>query len=220
MFGIVNGDLKDGPCTGLQQSTGEFQGSKVWTYIKPYPDAPGQVSASQPNYSKVIIAKQRQFSKIKLQTQKQTQFISQVRLIATHLRKPSIMITMRTLFWENGLPVFESYEDSPSLQWVNVFMNMTEEILTDLELMDVIIERIQKVNIIMTNKPKQLEMKLVVSFPLLNPSDSFKDRLAYVIALANYYRDGIIDGRISIDRDDLFWTGPHPLDPLEEPLKA
>lgn len=99
-------------------------------------------------------------------------------------------------------------------------MNMTEEILTDLELMDVIIERIQKVNIIMTNKPKQLEMKLVVSFPLLNPSDSFKDRLAYVIALANDYRDGIIDGRISIDRDDLFWTGSHPLDPLEEPLKA
>lgn len=130
------------------------------------------------------------------------------------------MITMRTLFWENGLPVFESYEDSSSLQWVNVFMNMTEEILTDLELMDVIIERIQKVNIIMTNKPKQLEMKLVVSFPLLNPSDNFKARLAYVIALADDYREGIKDGRISIDRDDLFWTGPHPLDPLEEPLKA
>lgn len=123
------------------------------------------------------------------------------------------MITMRTLFWENGLPVFESYEDSPSLQWVNVFMNMTEEILTDLELMDVIIERIQKVNIIMTNKPKQLEMKLVVSFPLLNPSDNFKARLAYVIALADDYREGIKDGRISIDRDDLFWTGPHPPGP-------
>lgn len=58
MFGIVNGDLKDGPCTGLRPLS-----SKVWTYIKPYPDAPEQVSASQHNYFKVIIANQRQYSK-------------------------------------------------------------------------------------------------------------------------------------------------------------
>lgn len=111
---------------------------------------------------------------------------------------------MRTLFLENGLPIFEFHEAYPSVEWANVSVDQAEEKFTDLELMDIIIGRIQKMDCVVAHNPMQLEMKLVISFPLVNPHDSIEDKFDVVTTLAMGYKDDIIAGRVSIDRDHLF----------------
>lgn len=111
---------------------------------------------------------------------------------------------MRTLFLENGLPIFEFHEAYPSVEWANVSVTQAEEKFTDLELMDIIIGRIQKMDCEVAHYPMQLEMKLVISFPLVNPHDSIKDKFDVITTLAMGYKDDIIAGRVSIDRDHLF----------------
>jgi hypothetical protein len=110
---------------------------------------------------------------------------------------------MRTVFIENGLPIIEDHSDVTFLEWMNVEVR-EESHLSDLQLIDAIIDLIQAGETTVTMTPKQWLHQGIVSFPLLQINENRKTQILVTSNLAMTYREDIMYGRVSFDRGFLF----------------
>ncbi|OQE83250.1 hypothetical protein PENNAL_c0033G10973 [Penicillium nalgiovense] len=114
------------------------------------------------------------------------------------------MPSPRTIFRENGLPIFEDHSSVEGLQWVTLKVCDSQEALFDAALMDLLIESLQLGNYILTDRPMHEEDRLWVSFPILYSTITGTASIEIIIRLILHYKEQILNGVISIDREYLF----------------
>lgn len=125
-------------------------------------------------------------------------------------------ITEQIVFIRNGSPIIESHDDEPSRGSMNVKLLPGDSQLSDLQLIDAIIERIKTSQGTLSLNPPQRTITANHVVPLKYPNQEYvcfsfirmsdhrtiQNRTVAQIALA--YRDEIARGRISFDRHTLF----------------
>jgi hypothetical protein len=124
--------------------------------------------------------------------------------------------TEQTVFIKNGSTIIESHRNVPSLGWMNVQLSPSDSQLSDLQLIDAIIDRIetnqgtvtlnpeQRKNIAQHFIPAKYPDQEFVCFPILQMGDARSVQIRATAIIAQDYRDEIARGRISFDRRTLF----------------
>ncbi|KAJ5178400.1 uncharacterized protein N7500_001099 [Penicillium coprophilum] len=118
------------------------------------------------------------------------------------------MSSTRTIFIENGLPILEDHASSNGHAWWVTVKFLEEEVkLSDVKLMDIVIERLQnKLFEVTQGDAMHHQQKLYVSFPAditVPMHEWFKLALEY----AEQYKEDIIAGNVSIDFEYVFGLG-------------
>ena len=111
---------------------------------------------------------------------------------------------MKTIFIENGMPIIEDHDLTLSLRWINVRVASGERVLSDPELIKIIISRILQQDFEVTHHPRQRDVTFVASFPLVEARDSHEQQIATVVNLVKIYEEDILARHVIIDRDLLF----------------
>lgn len=110
------------------------------------------------------------------------------------------MSECRTIFHHNGVPILE--ENPSATEWITVQIAERElKKHSDEELMGFWIQCIQVNEYKITETPKHSETPFWVSFPVLDSSVGREQSVAEVITLLEFYKEDIIDNKMSIDRE-------------------
>ncbi|KAJ5195988.1 hypothetical protein N7449_006467 [Penicillium cf. viridicatum] len=115
------------------------------------------------------------------------------------------MSPTRTIFIQDGLPIFESHISSAGYAWwVSVEFLAHEVELSDEGLMDIVIQRLQTESFEITKGiAMHHRQRFYVSFPV-DLSLPMNDWAALATKYAESYREDIIAGCVSIDSKYLF----------------
>lgn len=114
------------------------------------------------------------------------------------------MSSTRTVFLRQGLPTTDEYGLFRGTLWFTVRLSNTDRHCSDNELMNLTIQRLRIGEFTVDSGPIHQGRGSCISFPVSIYGASRNECLAIVVRLAEYYREDIMSGDISIDRDFLF----------------
>ena len=114
------------------------------------------------------------------------------------------MSSTRTVFLCNGLPIVDEYGLFRGTLWFTVRFTNKDRQLSDYELMNLTIQRLQTGEFAVESGPVHQGRGFCISFPVSIFGASRTECIAIVIRLVECYREDIMSGDISIDRDFLF----------------
>lgn len=114
------------------------------------------------------------------------------------------MSSTRTIFLRNGLPTVDEYGLFRGTLWFTVRFSNKDRQLSDNELMNITIQRLRIGEFTVDSGPVHRGRGFCVSFPVSIYGASRSECIAIVIRLVECYREDIMSGDISIDRDFLF----------------
>jgi hypothetical protein len=107
----------------------------------------------------------------------------------------------RTIFVKDGVSILEDHSTEKNLQWISVRIRNNDQHNSDNELMDLIIERVESGEFTITPHAMHHQTRFQVSFPIMEDNISLT---AYVTSLVKIWKEEIVMGQASVDRDYLF----------------
>lgn len=119
--------------------------------------------------------------------------------------KRDALVRTRTIFINNYGPIFENYSAIPELWWVSVRLSIVDRILSDREIMDIIVQHLESDEFKLSHYDAlHNQESLCVSIPVLVPGLDRDDWKTLAIGLAKGYQLDIMAGRIGLDRRYIF----------------
>jgi hypothetical protein len=114
------------------------------------------------------------------------------------------MSSARTIFLRNGFPTVDEYGLFRGTLWFTVSFSNKDHQFSDQELMNLATHRLRIGEFTVDSGPVHQGREFCISFPVSIYGASRSECLAIVIRLVKCYREDIMSGDISIDRDFLF----------------
>lgn len=114
------------------------------------------------------------------------------------------MSSTRTIFLRNGLPTVDEYGLFRGTLWFTVRFQNKDRQISDYELMNLTIQRLRIGEFTIDSGPVHEGRGFCISFPVSIYGASHSACIAIIIRAIECYREDIMSGDISIDRDFLF----------------
>jgi hypothetical protein len=114
------------------------------------------------------------------------------------------MSSTRTVFLREDLPTVDEYGLFRGTLWLTVRFSNNDHQCSDEELMNLTIRRLQRGEFTVDSEPIHQGRGFCISFPVSIYGASRSECIAIAIRLAECYRQDIMSGEISIDREFLF----------------
>ena len=114
------------------------------------------------------------------------------------------MYSTRTVFLREGIPIIDDYSLFRGTLWFTVRFSNKDRHCSDDELMNRTIQYLQIGEFTVDSGPIHQGRGFCISFPVSIYGASRSECLSIVIRLVECYKEDIVSGHISIDRDFLF----------------